>query len=65
VEGSWGGRKEVNIGRAFVLEVGRDNVVGFKVDIIRGAGEFRNGRETLKDGVEHVLELIMEEEFGE
>jgi hypothetical protein len=43
---------------------GRDNVMGFKVDAIRGAGEFRNGSNTLKKGVEHVLELIMEEEFG-
>jgi hypothetical protein len=46
------------------LEAGRDNVVGFRVDIVRGAGEFRNGSETLEDGVEHVLELMMELEFG-
>jgi hypothetical protein len=27
VEGRWGSRKEANIGRVFVLEVGRDNVI--------------------------------------
>jgi hypothetical protein len=65
VEGRWGSKKEANIGRAFVLEVGRDNVVGFKVEVVRRtAGEFRNRNEILKDGVEHVLELIMELEFG-
>jgi hypothetical protein len=40
VEGRRGSRKEANIDKAFILEAGRDNVVGFKVDIVRGAGEF-------------------------
>jgi hypothetical protein len=34
VEGRWGSRKEANIDRAFVLEVGRDNMLVFKVNVI-------------------------------
>jgi hypothetical protein len=57
-----GRRKEANISRVFILKVGRGNMVEFQVDVIRGAGEF--GSEALENGVEHVLESIMEFEFG-
>jgi hypothetical protein len=43
VERRWGSRKKANISRAFILEAGEDDVVGFKVDISRGAGEFGDG----------------------
>jgi hypothetical protein len=38
-----GGRKDANVGRMFVLEAGRNDVVRFKVNVIRGRGEFRDG----------------------
>jgi hypothetical protein len=61
VDGRWGSRKEANIGRAFILEAGKNNVVGFEVDVVRGSGEFRNGGSgVLEDGVEYVLESIMD-----
>jgi hypothetical protein len=65
VEGRWGRRKEANTGEAFILKVDRDNMVAFEVNIVRGrAVKFRNESETSEDGVEHVLKMIMEFEFG-
>jgi hypothetical protein len=44
VKRRWGRREKANISRAFILEVGGDDMGEFnEVDIIRGASECRDG----------------------
>jgi hypothetical protein len=39
----WGSREKASISRVFILEAGGDDVAGFKVDAVRGTGEFGDG----------------------
>jgi hypothetical protein len=47
MERGWRRRKEANTGRAFILISNGDDVMGFKVNIVRGGSEFINGSKTL------------------
>jgi hypothetical protein len=51
--------KDANISRTFVLVTSRNDMVRFKVNIVKRGSEFGDGCEPLKDKVKHVLELVM------
>lgn len=59
-----GGRKDANVCWTFILVAGRNNMVGFEVNIIGGGGEFRDRGETAENRVKHVTELVVKFEFA-